>query len=381
MKVRVCVPARGARGILGGTTMKHSKATAIRGLVVGGVVLAATAAPALGAATMIDPNFYDVTDGGGNIWTVDNAGGTSNGLPAGSFGGDCVKPAVPGLTLNDAETGNDGYSDAYDGGALIWINDKVFANPDDSMALTTDGGASTVTSDTVSYSGLDTTMSYTFLAGNTGLNGVARTLVTLTNPSAASIDAKVDFVTNFGSDDSTELFKDQTGDSAYTKDDRWIVTTDDPDYSDDPINTTVFFGPGDVAAKPTVATNTVFDCSDTDGAWDQFQISVPAGATRHFVFFNMITEPVEDVRVPDAEGLASPQATPPNNAVLPYLTQFDSVASASNPLFAGIPADQLPSIVNWAPAQVEPTPTTAAPTTTSTAPAAAAVATQPKFTG
>lgn len=357
--------------------MQKRHTVALRALVVGGAIAASTAAPAFGAAAIVSPEI-DVTDAGGNVWDITNLAGTEDGTPQPE---DTCGDDIPGFSLSDAETGNDSYDDAYDYGAMVWINDKVFANPDDTVAETTDGGATTITSDTVPFDGLDVTMSYTFLAGNTGLNGVARTLVTLSNPSAEPIDATVDFVTNFGSDEDTVLYKDQTGDDAYTTADRWIVTTDDPEYSGDPINTTVFFGPGDVASKPTVATAEVFDCAEVNGAWDRFQTTVPAGGVQHYVFFNQITEPVEDVQVPEggAEDVSTPQATPPNAAVDAYLAQFDSAASASNPLFAGIPADQLPNIVNWAPAQVvETTTTTAAPTTT--APPQAVTVT-PVFTG
>lgn len=357
----------------------HKRQRVVQGLVVGAAIVAATAAPALGAATEVDLSSLDVTDAGGNIWEITHEGGTDTGEP----GPDAECDETPGVALDDAETGNDGFDDAYDYGAMVWINDEVIDNPDETGLLTTDGGASTVTFDTAQRSGLDVTMSYTFLAGNTGLNGVARTLVTLSNPSAAAIDAQVDFVTNFGSDEDTFLFKDQTGDGNYTTADRWIVTTDDPDDSSDPINTTVFFGPGEVASKPVVATGEVFVCSGSEGAWDRFETSVPAGGVQHYVFFNMITEPVDDEVIPTggADDVATPQATPPNAAVEPFLAQFDSAASASNPLFAGIPAEQLPNIVNWAPAQVQPTTTTtAAPTTTTTAPPQAVTVT-PRFTG
>jgi hypothetical protein len=253
-----------------------------------------------------------LTGGGTSNWNVTNDGGTGNGLPAGdSCEGD------PGLTIQDANIPDGG--DAYDNAAMLWLDSTVFVPPDP-VDLT----GQTLTAGPVSMSGLDVTMQYYAASGDATL----RTLITFQNPSGSAINATAEWVNNHGSDGGTGIRGTSDGDLTFSTADRWIVSSDSAGTPGDPVNTYVLFGPGSPAATPSAASQLVFSCAGTEGVLSTFDISVPAGATRHLMFFNQMN-------AENAEGLAG-------------AVEFDTNPAQGGDLLSGLDATQLSEVLNWA---------------------------------
>lgn len=321
-------------------------------------VLVGTATMLAATVAVAAPAPIGTESANGHDWYFGNAVGTDNGQPS---GGSCS--ATPGLGFADAfsPTG----SDAFDYAGMVWVDGTQVADDDGTVDRTTDAGDLVLTADPASLSGLDATMQFRLFS--TG--DLVRTLVTLTNPTESAIGADVSIAHNFGSDGSTQVIGSSSGDTTFGADDRWLVTSDNPTAGSDPVNTSVFFGPGAVAETPTAVSSTVFSCSGTEGALATFAVSIPAGATRHLAFFNRITGGGGDVQ---------------NSDVVADAVDFDVSPASTEPLFAGIASGELGNILNWAP-QAQPTTTTTTTSTTTTtappAPTAPAVPATPAFTG
>jgi hypothetical protein len=297
----------------------------VLGLTLAGLTIVSAAPVSLGQT---------LTGGGSSSWNVSDDGGTGNGLPAGD---DCE--GEPGLTVQDANI-PDG-SDAYDNAAMLWLDDAVFVPPDP-VDLT----GQTLTAGPVSMSGLDVTMQYYAASGDATL----RTVITFENPSGADINATAQWVNNSGSDGGTGIRGTSSGDTTFDTADRWIVTSDSAGTPGDPVNTYVLFGPGS-PVTPSGASQVVFSCAGTEGVLSTFDVSIPAGAARHLMFFNQM----------NAE----------NAGALTAAAEFDTNPAEGGDLLSGLDATQLSEVLNWAFAAVPPTPTAPGPTTEPLSPPAA----------
>jgi hypothetical protein len=275
---------------------------------------------------------------GGSGWFVSNDGGTDNALPT---GGGCE--GDPGLTVTDATLDTSDttavgiQTDAYDNASMLWLNDAVFVAPDP-----VDVTGQAMTAGPVTMSGLNVTMQYYAASGSATL----RTLISFQNPSGAEINATAAWVNNHGSDGSTIVQGTSSSDTTFATDDRWIVTSDSATDPDDPVNTYVLFGPGSPAVTPATAALAVYSCAGTEGVMGTFDITVPAGSTRHLMFFNQLNQT-------NAEGLAG-------------AATFDTNPAAGGDLLGGLTQQQLSEVLNWAfgaapppsPTQPGPQPTT-----------------------
>ncbi|HZP31067.1 MAG TPA: hypothetical protein VFC99_19115 [Acidimicrobiia bacterium] len=285
----------------------------------------------------------------GYEWQMSNACGTSNGLPTGG-----TSNGSPGLGILEAK--GPGGGDAFDCGAVVWVGNTVVADDDGTVDVSPSGGDTVVTPSTQTIGGLHVTDTYRVFSGG----DTARVLVTLENPTAADISTTVAYASNFGSDTTTTIAGTSSGDTGFTTADRWLVTADDPTAGGDIVNTSVFFGPGAVDVTPSSVSTAVFASAGTQGAMATFDVTVPAGATRSLLFFQVVT--------------GGGNGTP-NSAVVASAAVWDTPLAASSPLLAGIsPADQ-GLVVNWTRVVAPPT------TTTTTAAPAAAVGVTPTFTG
>lgn len=279
-------------------------------LSMAAVAALSIAAFGLASAAPVTPD-QDLVGGGTSVWQVENDGGTDNGLPA---GGSCE--GEPGLTVTDANIPAGG--DAYDNAAMLWLNDSVFVAPDP-VDLT----GQTLTAGPVAMSGLDVTMQYYAASATATL----RTLITFENPTGATINASADWVNNVGSDGGTVVQGTGSGDLAFDAGDRWIVTSDSDTSPGDPVNTFALFGPG-AGVTPSSVSSTVFSCAGLEGILATFDISVPAGGTRHLLFFNQMN-------AENAEGLAGGAS-------------FDTNPAEGGDLLSGLDATQLSEVLNWA---------------------------------
>jgi hypothetical protein len=252
--------------------------------------------------------------GGPSTWQVTNSGGTNDGLPTGT------SDFSPGLTVNDVTLGSGTpQDDAFDNGLTVWVNNQILAAPGDLATVT----GSTLTVGPVPMSGLDVTVQYHAVT----TLPVLRTLVSFSNPGASPVIATIDFVSNVGSDAGTVVSGSSSGDTTFTAADRWVVTSDSVP-SNDVTNTFVLFGPGLPAVTPSAVSQVAFsDGTDTNGVRATYSITVPAGETRHLLFFNQVSD------------------TPAN--ALASAATFNDNPALSSALMSGITQEQADNVLNW----------------------------------
>ncbi len=206
--------------------------------------------------------------------------------------------------------------DAYDGVWQVEVDGNLYLPGTAGDASTASWGR-TFTGAPTSLSGLTVTESFSTFCFSPTL----RVVVTLTNPSDATIDADVSMLGNLGSDTDTTIEASSTGDTSFTTGDRWLVTSDGT-TAEDPINTFVWFGPGSPALTPSGASlsGDQFDVT--------FSVSIPAGATRRLMFFSQLHG--------DVSGATSAAATFGTNG-----------ATASAGFLSGLTSGELSSLLNW----------------------------------
>jgi hypothetical protein len=134
-----------------------------------------------------------------------------------------------------------GTGDAFDGGLALTVNGQGFVDSDDNGDLTDEQ----LTVGPVTLARLKVTRIERGLPGSPTL----RTLIKLKNTKKKVLKRSVSLISDLGSDNSTRVFRSSSGDSGFSKADRWIVTTDDPTSPSDPPVTSVFYGKGKPRAK------------------------------------------------------------------------------------------------------------------------------------
>lgn len=260
------------------------------------------------------PGRADVIAAGDGRWDITNTNGTDNGLPVGGT----LTGTTPGLGAIDANLIATSQGDAFDAGLVLYLNNQVFVAPALSFTATSaDSGVGLL-------AGLNTRVRYDALS----VAGAAtlRTLITLTNPSGSTINVSAAWVTNVGSDGSTQVIATSSGDTLYTTADRWIITDDASTIAGDPTNTFVLAGPGAVVT-PSGASQTVFAAAGTEGVLSTFNLSIAAGATQSLLFFN--------------------QMSPTSSAAQAAVSVFNTLLDPGGPLAAGLSAGQLATVVNY----------------------------------
>lgn len=225
-----------------------------------------------------------------------------------------------GLTIGDASF--DGHGDAFDDGWYVRVNGAYY-NPE-----TVDLTGTTMTGPVIGMSGLNVSTQYYFAPNS----AVARILVTLHNPGSVPVAATVDVPTNYGSDGGTVYRATSSGDTAITTADRWIISSDGA-FSD-PINTSVFYGPGTVREAPTAYYTTVHSAAGSEGIGAAFALDVPAGGTQSLMFFaglNGITTATNTLEAAQAGAVA-----------------FNSNTTLLPEWLNGMSNAQKSQVVNWA---------------------------------
>jgi len=155
------------------------------------------------------------------------------------------------------------------------------------------------------------------------------------NTTGAPLSETVRIATNFGSDGSTQVDGTSSGDTAFTTADRWLVTSTGEPLSD-PVNTTVFYGPGNPAVTPTSVTQDECDDSPSSppqGAEVVFDITVPQGSTRCLMLFACLGD-ITRLQNTIAGALAAAPL-------------FDSNDTIPGDLLTGLSVAQLSECVNW----------------------------------
>ena len=252
-----------------------------------------------------------LTGGESSVWFVEDARITDTGAPT---TGTCTSGANgSGASLLDA--GIPGQPDAFDCAAMTWVDGTQV------------GGALSATSNEATFapvtiSGLRAQVKMRALSSQSTL----RTVLALSNPTGSTITVPVEYAGNFGSDSLTAIFDSSSGDTSFTTADRWVITDDSP-TGGDPANTTVLYGPDSPPVTPSTVGQTVFTAAGTQGVHGRFEVSIPAGETRRFMFFQQLNPSSTD---------ASRDAA-----------QFDATLRAGSPLTEGLTAAELRTIVNW----------------------------------
>jgi len=245
------------------------------------------------------------------------------------FSGDC-DPGVnaAGLAINDAHDAEDN-TDAYDTAWLTTV-DTTFVGTSGVGDLT----GNTYTGNPQTISGLDVTYQL-FFSADTQCN---RLVLFFDNPLTIPISETVRIATNFGSDDDTTVEGTSSGGGVLTTADRWIVTSDgDGGSPGDPVNTTVFYGPGGEKGfgfePPTSVTQTVCDDSGNEGVGATYDITVPQASTRCLMLFACLA---------DITGTENTIA-----GALAAAPLFDSNDTIPGDLLTGLTIAQLAECVNW----------------------------------
>lgn len=186
--------------------------------------------------------------------------------------GNLTFPGSPAFSFSDAGTGYG--NDAFDGAGLVSVDGTYYANPDGDVDVT----GQTLTTDLSTINGLTLSLQYTALGGSQTL----RTLISMTNPGAATISRTISYQMNWGSDGGTLVRGTSSGDTNITPGDTWSVTSDGSDS--DPVNLTVFGGTGFLT--PSSIATTVFAAAGTQGLALNYFLSFAPGETRHLVFYH-----------------------------------------------------------------------------------------------
>lgn len=228
--------------------------------------------------------------------------------------------AVPGLSVYDARLVDPERGNAFDNGAMLYVDGQPFASQ--LHPLITDHH---LLAGPVTMSGLGVTVDYTTLADAPTL----RTVFSFTNPTDAAIPVVAQFASNLGSDEDTVIHGTSSGDTSFTADDRWIVSGDGSDLDYYAHVTHVLFGPGDVTPPATVS-DTTFECirDSARGIAANFSVTVPPGETRRLMFFN-------ELYASGPEGVAA--------AAL-----YDSTPAFGSSRVVGLDAPALLETANWA---------------------------------
>ena len=215
----------------------------------------------------LDPDF----DGGGELDGSEVAAGRDPLDPA-----DDAAGISSSLTLYDGEglkwdlqgDGDvlNGYSDAYDGGLYLTVDDYGFTYF--STGFTRYAGRGIELGPDVQASGLE--VSRKIFVSPT--EGFARYLEILENPTAADLDVTVELYTNLGSDSTTRVVATESGDTDLYVNDDWVITDDVYNGYGDPAVSQVVAGDG-ASVRPLL----FFLPFGSDDVFVTYKVRVPAG--------------------------------------------------------------------------------------------------------
>lgn len=263
----------------------------------------------------VGENIATLRGGESASWWITDGVTTTNGTPS---GGSCSfrEGAGTGIGVDEAWLPDQG--DAFSAASMLWVNGQRVGGWLRSTTESTSNYAS------VPIAGLQVATEYHAVS----TQAVLRHYTSFTNESDEDIFVVVNFVNNFGSDSQTRVQQSSSGDLAFDVNDRWIVTNDGRDSRfRDVTNTTVFYGPDAPASVSRLTSDTVFNCSGTQGASARLDVIVPAGERRALMFFHGI----------------SPSGAEASARAL----QYNTTPAPGSPLVEGLSQQQLSELLNW----------------------------------
>jgi Ca2+-binding RTX toxin-like protein len=269
-----------------------------------------------------------------SAWFFHNDLGTTGG-PTGASDGS------PGFGLYGA--GAHSGPPQFNGGAFVlYVNGQNFAIANNDYASWTGvigpGG--------YAYYPPNTPTDYYTLTGKNQLAGLnvtdqfyidrhqdlVRDFITFQNPTNADITVPISIATNLTTGNSTKIEATSSGDTTFTKDDRWIITDKN---GDQPTNTQVLFGPGTPVVTPDSVAQKVFSRNGTNnGILANYTITIPKNSERSLLFFDGIYT-YYDAGPDSGKG---------------YVGTFDDINKLKNPtdkLLLGLSDEQLAKTLNW----------------------------------
>jgi hypothetical protein len=229
---------------------------------IGATVVLVTAGPAVATSYEIDLTAGDIFTLSSHLsyWDQYNDGTT------------CI--AASGYTPMYDSTFLDA-DDAFDGGFEVTVGANNFVDPD-STATLQDGVLST--GGAAALGGLKVNSTARAIPNAPGL----QYLVKFKNPTKSAIKRQVTVSTNLGSDTSTTLLKDSSGDGVDTNADRWVISGDaaTPPFTD-PVVTQVLRG-----KNPPAATSVPHPLTNGDECLaETYTVRVPGGQSRYLLLF------------------------------------------------------------------------------------------------
>jgi hypothetical protein len=276
-----------------------------------------------------DPNGVHTTanvdqlEGGGvSKWGVDNDSTTC--IDDGANSGLAIEDASLQAPTwdDDADPPPPPWDDAFDGALMPFIDGNVFPPATPATTNTT----STYAAGPATVGGVDVTVRYDTFASDP----ILRQLVTLTNSTDAPLTFTFGWGNDSGSDDSTTIIGTSTGGATVTLGDSWVTSNQDGDDDNDPVDTYVPFGNGNVL-HPNAFGGTCGPYGGGGGSGDElgllFPVTLDPGATRYLMFFAAI----------DTDDATA-------------LTRGPSLTSTcvTSPFVADLSADVKANILNWA---------------------------------
>lgn len=171
-----------------------------------------------------------------------------------------------------------GDSDAFDGGLALTVNGKGFVDPDENGDLS----GQQLTVGPVTLAGLKVTRVERALEGSPTL----RTLIKVKNTKKQTLRRTLGLISDLGSDSDTRFLGSSSGDLAFGKADRWVVTADHATTADDPPVTSVFYGKG----KPRVKLASGTAIQGVDNLDASFDVRLKRRASGYLLLFTELSE-------------------------------------------------------------------------------------------
>ncbi len=259
-------------------------------------------------------------DVGGVVWG--GQGTTADGIGL-LHQGDSSQTSHPFAILQASlPAAADGtFQNAYNGAFALSVNGKLFQNNNSSSV---DLSNTTITSQTQTIDGLDTSVQYFFDPNSP----TVRAVFSFTNSTAADVSAVVRWANSIDShgDGQPVVVTSSDSDNALEPTDRWFITQSGS--TSGPFLDWVRYGPGTVQQTPSATTSVPGVGSTPDLYADRFDLTVPAGKTVRLMFFGQVT---------------SSEADAASHAEV-----FNSTLDLKDSgLLAGLTPQQLSEIANW----------------------------------
>ena len=186
------------------------------------------------------------------------------------------KPAYS--PVDDGESLND--SDAYDGGMILYVNNRVFVDDNDQgneVGQQLQVGPRRL-------SGVKVTRTDRALATSPTL----RDLISFKNGTRKAIVLQIRIENDYGADGDEVVRASSTGpDLSFQINDRWLLVADDAAVPSDALVTNAWYGKS--ARKNLV--NVTNDVPNADGCVGvSYRISIPAKSTRHLLLFAQLAD-------------------------------------------------------------------------------------------